>query len=130
MNVCGREFDGPSGPRQAHVHSAPAQFSFERVELDGQAVFRLRGEIDLSTHGEMADVLAEALAQTGGRVVLDVEQLQFIDAYTLRMWERAAQTLCQRGSELVVRNPPVFVRRLMEVTGLDEIARVEPNRRW
>jgi anti-anti-sigma factor len=100
-------------------------FSFERVECNGQAVFRLRGEIDLSTRDRMDDLLAEALSGTEGRVVLDIGQLRFVDAHTLRRWERAAVELHDRGAELVLRNASTLIRRLIDVTGLDEVTCIE-----
>ena len=105
---------------------APAAlFTIDRVELNGEAVFRLRGELDLSTHHDMAAALDDALSRTEGQVVLDIEHLRFVDAHTLGMWERAALQLRDRGTELVLRNPSAIVRRMIDVLGLDRVLRVE-----
>ena len=82
-------------------------------DLDDGAGLVLAGELDLSS----AEVLAEALEPklaAGGRIVLDLTDLQFMDSTGLQVLIQSAITLGDRGS-IVLRHPPNLVRSILEL---------------
>lgn len=82
-----------------------------------------RGEIDAHT----VDTLRQALggSPAGQVVVLDLAGVEFIDSSGLRVVVEQHQRCSDAGGSLVLRNPSRVVRRLLDVTGLTELLRVE-----
>lgn len=78
----------------------------------------IAGEIDLGTAPRLRGALAE-LADRGGRVVVDLERVQFIDAAGLGILVRAATVTAARGGSLRVVTAQPRTRRLFSISGLD-----------
>jgi anti-sigma B factor antagonist len=79
---------------------------------------RLRGELDLAT----ADLAADHLNRLRARhatVVLDLDELSFIDASGLRVILTAAQDARNDGWGFTVTRGSAPVRRLIELLDLD-----------
>jgi anti-anti-sigma factor len=80
------------------------------------------GEFDLAT----ADTLASALAQAceaGLSVVVDLSEVTFIDAWSLRALDEARQRLRSSRHELVVIHPQPLVRSVLEIGGFADVVR-------
>lgn len=82
----------------------------------------LEGELDTSNAPELERVLDELVGRPARRVVLDLRRLSFSDAAGLRVIERAGRGL---GTRLIVCGPQPPVRRVIHLTGLDELVNVE-----
>jgi anti-anti-sigma factor len=104
--------------------SAPVEdraLTLEMTEFSDAARVRLRvrGELDLAT----ADVLADRLRRLQDRraaVLLDLDELAFMDATGLRVVLTAADTARNDGWAFTVTRGSARVRRLFDVLGLDE----------
>jgi anti-anti-sigma factor len=82
-------------------------------ELEDGAGLRLEGELDLSS----ADLLVEALdpkLAAGGRIVLDLSDLTFMDSTGLQVLIRSAISLGDRGTIVLLR-PGNLVRSILEL---------------
>ena len=100
----------------ARAEEVPLRFA---VRTDPEGVLHLTGELD--TTG--ASVLARALdpLTVGGAVIqLDLSDLTFMDSTGINALCNAAQRLGDRG-RIVLVDPTSSVRRLLEITGLDDI---------
>ena len=80
----------------------------------------LAGEIDAHT----APALAAAIDGLDGDVVLDLAGVDFVDSSGLRVLIDAHQSVDQRGDALSLENPSTAVRRLLEISGVDEYLNV------
>ena len=89
-------------------------------EDDAPTVVRLRGELDVSEVRTVDDELAPVVARTDGDVIIDVEDLQFIDVGGLNLLARTAGTLTAADRVLRLRAPSPILLRMLHVTGLDE----------
>ena len=85
----------------------------------GRTVARVAGEIDAATCDSLTDALSSAM-ETDGDVELDVSGVTFIDSSGLRALVLAQQQLSD-SRHLVVRGADARFRRLLHITGLDEI---------
>jgi anti-anti-sigma factor len=92
-------------------------FHYVRTEFDGQAVTRLRGELDLAGHDRLRVVLGEIAEAGRDLVVLDLADLEFMDVRSVRICCEAAVALRARGGALVVQNVSPVVRRVFEIAG-------------
>ncbi len=87
----------------------------------------LDGEVDPHTAPELEQVL-EALVADGHRTIhLDCRSLAFIDSSGLRVLVDIHRRLDGAPGALVVHHASPTLRRLLEVTGLDEHFAVEPD---
>jgi anti-anti-sigma factor len=101
---------------------APAWQPFSvTVSSDGdKATVALRGELDLSGVDRARDAIAEAEATGATLLVLDLSQLDFIDSTGLEVMLRAARRAHDSGRRLIVARPSRYVRRLLEMTAIDQ----------
>jgi anti-anti-sigma factor len=80
-------------------------------------VVTLDGEIDLNTIGS----LRACLDRLEGRVVVDLAAVSFVDASGLGVFAGTRTRLRGGGGDLRVRSPHDHVRRVLEITGLDDL---------
>jgi anti-sigma B factor antagonist len=99
------------------------------VRRDGDAcVVALAGEHDLSSVDELTDALHEATSAPG--MVVDLSGATFIDSAVLGALIASHREAASdgRGWALVVSNGSgAVVRRILQLTGLDEVMPVYPN---
>lgn len=97
-----------------------------RVEAGPTTTIALAGDLDPATAPQLDEAIQYAIATEGlERVVLDLQDLTFIDSSGLRVFVTARQTLTALDIGLTLRSPSDTVRRLLDITGLGEILLVE-----
>src|SRR5438094_7159538 len=77
------------------------------------------GELDLAGVERARAAIAEA-EEHSGMIVLDLSQLTFLDSTGLEVVLRAARRAGELGRRLVVRRPSPYVKRLFELTAIDQ----------
>jgi hypothetical protein len=83
----------------------------------------LVGSVDAFSIGQLLQALGRiGVPRPGGRAVLDAAELEFIDVRALRDLDGR---VADAGATLVLRSPPTFLSRLMELLGVRAV-RVEP----
>ena len=82
------------------------------------AIVTAAGEIDISTVTLLRDCLFE-VASSGAPLVVDMEQVSFIDSVGLAMLVGAAKRAEAHGSSLQVACALPKIRQLVRLTGLD-----------
>jgi anti-sigma B factor antagonist len=82
---------------------------------------RLEGELDMATVPQLLTA-AEPLLAADGDLTLELEDLTFVDSTGMRAFFRLASRL--RNGRLVLVEPANSVRRVLELTGLDENPRI------
>jgi anti-anti-sigma factor len=91
------------------------------VSADGdRATVSLRGELDLSGVDRARQAIEEAESANKSLLVLDLSQLDFIDSTGLEVMLRAARRAHDEGRRLIVQRPSRYVRRLLEMTAIDQ----------
>ena len=87
------------------------QFS---ISVDGATtVVVARGELDLACR----DSLRDALSDLSGAVVVDLEDVTFLDSSCIGVLAGAAQRLRDDHGDLRIRRPADVPRRALEITG-------------
>lgn len=95
-----------------------------RLEVAGPTTaVHLSGELDVSSAGCLASVLSEVIDQAVGppQVVVDLAGLGFLDARGLSVLASASRLAVGRGGRLALVRPPPIVRRILGITGLDDL---------
>src|SRR3954447_3493900 len=84
------------------------------------ATVALRGELDLSGVDRAHEAIEQAESAAAPLLVLDLSELDFIDSTGLEVILRAARRAHDNGRRLVVARPLTYVRRLLEMTAIDQ----------
>lgn len=91
----------------------------------GQAVVAVRGDLDRLSAPEL-ECLLDAVIDRGHRdVVLDLAELEFMDASGLRVVADGASRLGAVQGTISLRSPSVLVRHMLDITGLSKAVRFE-----
>ena len=85
----------------------------------------LSGEADISSAGQLSDLLTAQLSGGAQRLMVDVSELRFADSASVRALVLAGKTLRERGGTLVIARPQRAVARLLELMGVDELLVVQ-----
>jgi anti-sigma B factor antagonist len=89
------------------------------VKKVGQAyVVKLGGELDLYNALQVRQALAEVCDDSPERVVVDLEQVEFLDSTALGVLIEARTQLSNRRAFLLAA-PGLETRRALEISGLD-----------
>jgi len=84
----------------------------EIVPAEPPGTYALRGEIDLHT----APQIAEISVQRGARIILDFTDVTFIDS--IGVWAVVNLVRGPDGGTLVIRNPSGNVKRTFDLVGI------------
>ena len=103
------------------------QLQVEVKQQGDRVVLALSGELDMASAPMLQTAVSEAGLEEKGLVVLDLEELQFIDSTGLRVI-LAVRKLCEEhGTELAVTRGSQQVERLLAVTGVADHLRTIPS---
>jgi anti-anti-sigma factor len=106
---------------------AVANFSVAGTFSLEQAVLTVRGELDDLTAPELGAFAEAAIASGYASVVFDMAELDFLNAAGLSLVVATAVRLAASGGQLTIRSPSALVRRLLRITGLAGLVRLEPH---
>lgn len=93
-------------------------FSAERDDRDAATVLVLRGELDLNSAERL--LAAAAGPAKGGRLVLDLAGLAFVDSAGLRALMNLDLRARAEGWEFALAAPAPAVLRVLTLTGFDK----------
>ena len=78
--------------------------------------------------GKAAPLIAEALEQCNGSpACVDLADVTFLDSTGIAVLVAANKRASERATEFTIRNAAPNVRRVFEITGLDDLLAFEPN---
>lgn len=86
-----------------------------------KCVVRLGGELDVATAGRLRGALQLVCTGEHDLVVIDLDELRFLSLAGLHVLADAQRTLQAAGRQLVLRNPNALTRRVLAITGLDQV---------
>ena len=84
----------------------------------------LAGEADLTSAGELSELLAGQLAGGTRQLTIDVSGLRFADSASIRVLVLAARTLRDRGGGLVLLRPQRPVAKVLALLGADQMVTI------
>ncbi len=95
-------------------------FSISEEVVGNDATLVLGGELDAHSARRLDDVVDDLIARRTTSIVIDLEQVSFIDSSGLRSLIRARQRLGDEPQSVRLRKPQPGTVRLLEITGLLE----------
>ena len=104
-------------------------FRLEDVRATGEkVVLAVYGELDLHVAPELRDRLDIALDEGARVIVLDLSRVTFIDSMALGVLLGAVNRLRRRGGDLRLVVPNPELRRIFEISLLDQIFTLDWSR--
>jgi anti-sigma B factor antagonist len=97
-----------------------ASFRATAEPSDGLHTVSIFGELDQGTAPELRSVLGETLGTPTVAVLVDLSDCAFIDSTGLSLLVEAKRRLTEERRPFGVCCPEADVRRLLELTGIDE----------
>lgn len=88
-------------------------------------VIQLEGELDVASCGDAVAFTERLLSQWHGAVIIDLAAVSFTDSTGLNFLARLNRRVSGSGARFVVRDPSPIVRRLIDVSGLDQCLPLE-----
>lgn len=88
---------------------------------DGYTVVWARGEIDFATAPDLVQELAGAVRAPRCRVIVDLTEVTFMDSAGILALSRARRTAAANSGELRLVGARPMIRKVLRVTGLEEI---------
>jgi anti-sigma B factor antagonist len=88
--------------------------------MDGLHAVSVSGELDQSTAPELRTALGDVLGDESGGVLVDLSDCAFIDSTGLSLLVETKRHLAEDSRRFGVCCPDVDVRRLLELTGIDQ----------
>jgi anti-sigma B factor antagonist len=89
-----------------------------------RVVLNLYGELDLASAPFLEEQIENAANGTSVPMVLDLQELQFIDSTGLRIILAAHERSKERGQEFALTHGSQQVQRLLSITGVGEHLRL------
>ena len=104
----------------------PSEFRIEERQVQGTAVLTLHGELDLVSSEDVGARL-DALREQGVPVLLDLDELDFMDSSGLRLVLNAAEASDAGDWQFSLTQGPDQVQRLFESTRVTERLPIVPR---
>ena len=91
----------------------------------GGALVRIEGEVEFATAPRLRATLLDLAQESASPVVLDLAEVSFLDSAGISLLIQAKKRLSAAGSDLVLRAPQPNIRRVLEISGVTELFRIE-----
>jgi anti-anti-sigma factor len=99
-------------------------YGFEVVVDGDEARVLARGEVDAAAQEDFRTAILEA--SRSDVVVIDLAGVEFMDSAGISALVRGARDAQAAGASIEIRNARAMVRRLIEITGIDQLVAVTP----
>jgi anti-sigma B factor antagonist len=96
-------------------------------DLDGHPLLAVAGDLDMSTAPSLTSAAMALIADGGRDLIIDLSEVAFCDSSGLASFVQIASRLEPGGGRLAIAGPQAIVRRILEVSGLDEAFVVVPT---
>lgn len=96
----------------------------ETRRVDDVLVVDLSGRLDSHTAGEAGDRIVNIAQGQDKRVLLNVENIEYMSSAGLRVILRGAKTLQVNSGELKICNARGIVRKALEASGFDSLLKI------
>jgi anti-sigma B factor antagonist len=105
------------------MHTRLQPLSLTVVPDPGGITIFATGDIDLAARPTVDGALAD-LSDDGRNLIIDLDGVTFMDSTGLALLVDFHNQRERRGATLTVRSPPPIVRRILELTAVDQILRI------
>lgn len=91
-------------------------------------LLEVHGDLDAARVARMRESLFSAAASAPDRIIVDMADVSFVDAYGLRTLIAVRRRCAAAGMDFALRDPSGVVRQMLTATRLERIFEVEHER--
>lgn len=103
--------------------------SFDVIQDGKKVIVSLAGEIDHHNASALRADIDKLIYETRpGRLVLDLEKIEFMDSSGLGLIMGRYSLVKEFGGELSLRNPSAGVFKICKLAGMERLIRIENNK--
>lgn len=111
----------------------PIAFAYDKVRREsavgGSVVVRFPAELDMQTVEAIAPAVMDQINHARGEVVLDLDGVQFLDTYGIRLLVQVRRCAWERDLPVRLYGGRPVVRALLDLLGVDPLFVPEPATR-
>jgi len=96
-------------------------------EIDDVLVVNLIGNLDTSTSPEAEAKINELLDTGTSKMVINLEQIDYLSSSGLRVFLGAAKRMMANGGSVALCNPNALVMEILQHSGFDSIIVIKPS---
>lgn len=97
----------------------------KKVSEGTKHYLEVAGELDAYTAPELRQKLIPLVEQKGHTLIVDLSDVTYMDSTGLGVFVGAIKAEKRHQSEVILKNMTERVRRLFDITGLDEIMTIQ-----
>jgi anti-anti-sigma factor len=101
--------------------SSIPSFALEVVMIGRTTRIAPSGELDIASAPEFEQAIADATAEPGAELVLDLRELTFMDSTGLRALAQTNARADEAGFALSIIRGPRQIERVLEISGLADL---------
>ena len=109
-----------------HEVEGECTLDMEVARRENGVALVLSGELDVSTAPQLRDQIQLLIESGATRFTCDIAGLRYLDSSGLSVLLMAHKRLEKLGGTLILQSPVPNVRRLFEVTGIDDYLVIDP----
>ena len=94
-------------------------------EMDNVLNFKIQGEIDVSNISEFKDALFKGIESQSPNVMMDCEDLKYIDSTGLGVMVSALKKSKAMGGSIKILHLKPYLQKIFTITALDKIFDIE-----
>lgn len=91
------------------------------------AILSVRGRLDFATVSQFSETIAAQMAAGYHRLVIDLEELDFLNSAGIKAMVLGAQDARRQGGDIRMANAPAQVRYVLNLAGVDTVIKIYPN---
>jgi len=103
------------------VEEKPMELVITTREVGDRTVVSVVGEVDIASAGALDAVLSEAIASGRTHLVVDLEEVGFLDSTGLGVLVKSLKRTREAGGSLTVVTESERVLKVIRITGLDAV---------
>ncbi len=99
----------------------------QKISQGAKHLLEVSGEIDAYTATELHKKLIPLTEESGHTVLVDLSKVSYMDSTGLGVFVGALKSAKANNSDIILKRMTDRVRRLFNITGLDEIMTIEQD---
>ncbi|QKS70196.1 STAS domain-containing protein [Paenalkalicoccus suaedae] len=99
------------------------------TESENQNLAQVSGEVDVYTASKLKETLHPLAEQPNKHLIVDLSDVNYIDSTGLGIFIGTLKSTEKSGSTLTLTGLNERVRRLFEITGLNEVIEIDATKR-